>query len=224
MNELLRAAIAQGSWLVFPMAFVGGVLMGLNPCCLALFPAVGATCCAADCRQEGRSVPWKSALAFVVGTAAAMALLGLLAGWAGRGLAALPSWTRAGLGLVPILVGLHLLGWLPLPRPAPREARMGQSLMAAFTAGLGLSIILGSCGTPVLAALLSFAALQASPVRGGATLFIYGLGNGLPLVLVGTLASGLTQRWLQGRGQKVLERFMGASLIVLGYAMVWILA
>ena len=80
---------------------------------------------------------------------------------------------------------------------------MGQSLMAAFTSGTGLSIILGSCGTPVLAAL----ALLASPLRGNTALFLYRLGNGLALALVGTLARTLPSVGCWGADRKSWNGF-----------------
>lgn len=78
----LSGALTSGSLMALPLSLAGGVIVGLNPCCLALYPAAAASCCA------GReSHPWRStcdAVAFVLGIAAAMASLGIAISLAGH--------------------------------------------------------------------------------------------------------------------------------------------
>lgn len=107
-------ALSGGGFAALPLALAGGVVMGLNPCCLAFYPAVAATCCAVD---RG-ALAVRSAFAFVAGTAAATTLLGMLAAIAGHAVLGLGAWPRYAIAFVPLLMGTHLLGWarLPLPR------------------------------------------------------------------------------------------------------------
>lgn len=46
LMDLLRATLADGGFYAVPAALVGGLLTGLNPCCLPMYPAAAATCCA----------------------------------------------------------------------------------------------------------------------------------------------------------------------------------
>jgi len=77
LAELLRTSLSAGSLVALPLTFLGGVVTGLNPCCVALYPAAAATCCAS--RGERIRLAVGAALAFVVGLALATTSLGVFA-------------------------------------------------------------------------------------------------------------------------------------------------
>ena len=203
---------AGGGWAV-PLAIVGGMIAGLNPCCLAFYPAVTASCCA-TASDRRRMMPTRAAV-FVLGTALATTLLGVAAALAGHAVALLGRGPRYALAFIPILMGLHLIGWLRIPFPASGSARGGGGAAAAFGAGLLLSLVVGSCGTPLLAGILSFAAYKGSVLFGAVLLFVYGLGNGVPLLLVGTGLGAVMARF-QAR-QNLADGFAGVLLMGLGF-------
>ena len=121
----------------------------------------------------------------MLGIAVSVVLFGALAAYLGR-VAVMATPVRYAIAFLPILMGLYRLGWIGLPKMTPKTFRPG--LGGAFGTGLLLSLIIGPCGTPVFASVLSFAAYQQSFVYGGLLLFAYGIGNGRPLMLVGTAA------------------------------------
>lgn len=218
--DTLRAAAGTGGLVAVPLAFAGGVVASLNPCCVPLYPAAAATCCAG--RNESPAAGTKVAGAFVGGVATATALLGILAALAGRALTGLSGWASYAIAVVPIAMGLHLLGWVRIPMPSASARRRVNGVAGAFASGLFLSLVLAPCGTPILAAVLSFAAHQRSPAYGAALLFAYGLGVGLPMLLVGTAASGLARRLdLLGKTAWV-DRIAGGGLLALGFYLLWI--
>ena len=88
-------------------------------------------------------------------------------------------------------------------------------MVAAFGSGLLLSLVVGACGTPVLAGILSLAAYKGSVLFGAALLFVYGLGNGLPLLLLGTGLGAAVVR-VQAT-HRAADRFAGLLLIGLGF-------
>ena len=210
------AALSGGGFAALPLALAGGVVMGLNPCCLAFYPAVAATCCAVD---RG-ALAARSAFAFVAGTAAATTLLGVLAALAGHAVLGLGAWPRYAIAIVPLLMGTHLLGWARLPLPGAGVSWRGKGLAAAFLAGLLLSVVIGSCGTPVLASILSYAAYKGNLSFGAALLFVYGVGNGLPLLLVGAGAGELAQKAARSEWQRWAERAAGVVLLGLGFYLI----
>lgn len=216
---LLRASVAHGGLVALPLAFLGGVVTGLNPCCLPMYPAGAAVCCAS--RAEGALTTVRNALAFVAGMAAATALLGIVAALAGQALTGLGGWITYAVALVPLLMGLHLLGWLRLPLPSSGVNVRVRGVGGAFIAGLLLSLVLAPCGTPLLASVLSFAAYKKSIAYGAALLFVYGVGAGVPVLLVGTAASGLAQR-LDARGWRPwVDRATGVGLLLVGFYLLW---
>lgn len=207
-----QALAAGGGW-AFPFAIVGGLIAGLNPCCLAFYPAVAATCCAGT--HDRRCMVPSRAVAFVLGTAIATTVLGVAAAVAGHAVALIGRGPRYALAFIPIFMGLHLIGWLRVPLPANRSAWSGGSMVAAFGSGLLLSLVVGACGTPVLAGILSLAAYKGSVLFGAVLLFVYGLGNGLPLLLLGT---GLGTAVVRFQAiHRAADRFAGLLLIGLGF-------
>ncbi len=213
--ESLRAAASSGGLVAVPLALAGGVVAGLNPCCIPLYPAAAATCCAGRCDEATSSI--RSSGAFVAGVATATALLGVAAALAGRALAGVGGWASYGIALVPIAMGLHLLGWIRIPLPSFSGTVRAGGIAGAFATGLLLSLVLAPCGTPVLASVLSFAAYKQSIAYGAALLFAYGIGVGLPMLVLGAAAGGLARR-LDRLGWRVwVDRASGAALIALGF-------
>ncbi len=218
--DALRSAASAGGLVAVPLAFAGGVVAGLNPCCIPLYPAAAATCCAG--RAESPAAGFRLSGAFVGGVATATAILGVLAAFAGRALSGLGGWAPYAIGAVPIAMGFHLLGWIRIPMPsAPAVARV-KGVAGAFAGGLLLSLVLAPCGTPALAAVLSFAAHERSPAYGAALLFAYGLGVGLPMLLVGPAVSSLARR-LDCLGKSAwADRLAGSALLALGFYLLWV--
>ena len=215
--ETLSQALSGGNIAALPLALVGGMIAGVNPCCLALYPAAAGACCGST-QQQTLKRPLGNAIAFVLGIAVSVALLGSLAAYIGR-MAVVATPFRYAIALLPILMGVYRLGWIRLPKMAPKAFRPG--LGGAFGTGLLLSLIIGPCGTPVLASVLSFAAYKQSFLYGGLLLFLYGIGNGLPLVLVGTTAGGLLKRLDCSRFGNWIDPIVGGSLILLGFYLLW---
>ena len=218
--ESLQSAASVGGLVAVPLSFVGGVVAGLNPCCIPLYPAAAATCCAGRCDAPNAAI--KNSGAFVAGVAAATALLGVLAALAGRALTGLGGWVSYLIALVPLVMGLHLLGWMKVPLPTLTARSNGAGVVGSFVSGLLLSLIIAPCGTPVLASVLSFAAYKRSVAYGGTLLFAYGLGVGLPILVLGTAAGSLARR-LDNLGWRTwVDRGAGVALLMLGFYLLWI--
>ena len=213
---------SHGGLFALPAAFAGGLVMGLNPCCLAMYPAAAASCCAGACSSSKQRKPViEFAGFFVLGNALAITTLGVLAAAIGRTFGRLGGWAPYAIAFVPLLMGLHLLGWLRLPMPKGVSGPSMGGRVGALIGGLLLSLAIGPCGTPALAAILSYAAIKGSLVYAAALLFAYGLGNGLPLLLLGTVASGLTQRLAGAGWTRWIERVAGVAMLGLGFSLLW---
>ena len=208
-----HAIASAGVW-ALPMAAAGGVIAGLNPCCLALYPAVGASCCVNADGSAGRVV-FSRALLLVLGAALGTTILGVAAALAGHAVTSLGRGARYALAFVPIAAGLHLGGLLRIPLSASRPW-LGPGAVAAFGTGVFLSGVVSVCGTPVLAAVLSYAAYEGSIAFGGLLLFSYGIGNGLPLLVFGT-GIGVAAARLGTRVHRWLDGLAAVTFILLGF-------
>lgn len=214
----LRDALAGGSNLAVPLVLLGGLLAGLNPCCLAFYPPA-ASCCAPG--STNTEHPWRRVVAFVLGAALAMSCLGLFAALAGRVMGQFGASMRYAIAAVPLVMGLHLLGFLRLPLGSVPARIAPSNLAGAFGCGILMSVAVSSCSTPVLASVLSYVAYRGNVLYGAILLFVYGLGVGTPLLVFGTAASTVWGRLNRYRYQKWGDNISGTALVVLGLYLLW---
>lgn len=201
-----------------PLTFAGGLIAGVNPCCIALYPVAAGTCCAAP--AERMSMTLRRATAFALGVAIATSALGLLAALAGRTLRSFGTWPYLVIALIPIIAGLHLLGVVRLPLSWFRRSRAAQQ-SGALAAGFLAALLLAPCGTPILAAVLSYAAYVGSAATGTLLLFVYGVGLSVPLLLVGTVSGAASARLARSSAMVWIERASGVALIAMGLYLLW---
>jgi len=220
--DWLAPFLSTGSLLALPLVIVGGLITAFNPCCLPMYPAVlgylGGRANVAG--STGRSSLW-----FVLGMATATSLMGLLTASLGWVFGQFGSGFRLLLAAIPLLMGLHLLGLLPLPAFRLPGWRRGSELglAHAFSAGLLFSLAIAPCATPILLGILGLVALQGDLLYGGVLMFIYGLGAGLPLLLVG---HGL-EHWRHGLSNPAhwhrLRLLSGMLLLGVGVYLLWMI-
>jgi cytochrome c-type biogenesis protein len=166
LSEGFSQALAAGNMVALPLALLGGLVAGMNPCCLALYPAAAVACCSTQGQTIKRTLG--NAMAFVLGIAVAVASLGVLAAYVGR-MAVMGTPFKYAIAFLPLIMGVYRLGWIRLPLFAPKAFRPG--IGGAFGTGLLLSLIIGPCGTPVLVSVLSFASTSRASCMAGCCYF-----------------------------------------------------
>lgn len=86
--------------------------------------------------------------------------------------------------------------------------------LTAFGAGFLFSLAIAPCATPILLGILTLVAMQGDLFWGGLLMFIYGLGTGLPLLLIGHGYERL-QPWLttprRQRGLRTISRLLSSN-------------
>ena len=207
----------------FALAFLGGLLSFLSPCVLPLIPSYVGFLTGLSLEQvEGRrDTVLVHALWFVAGFSLVFVVLGLTASAVGVLLLNWRVWIGRIGGVLVILFGLYLLGIL---RPAflMRERRLQLAhkpvgyLGSAFV-GVTFGAAWTPCIGPILGAILTLAATQASVVHGTTLLAAYALGLAIPFVLT-ALALEQFLGWFQ-RFRPYLgwvDRIAGALLVLLG--------
>lgn len=207
-----------------------GLLTGLSHCVGMCGPLVGAFVMRRRAERRELSTPL---VLFQLGRLTTYLLLGAILGTAGYVLASLiREWQGVlsiGLGLLLALLGLSLLGLLPLQHWLTSAAvtrtvagwikRLNGSNHPAAPFGLGLANGLLPCG-PIYAMSL-LAATSGDPVKGAAIMLIFGLGT-LPAMLgIGLSISHLSVRLRSGlfRVAAVLVVLVGLQLALRGLAL-----
>ncbi len=182
-------------------AFAAGILALLSPCSALLLPSFFAYAFASRRALVARTMVFYLGLLMTLvplgtGASAASSLFyghrPLLIATAG--------WTIIGLGLLQLLGrGFAVPGAQRLQAAA--AARGGNGWLSTLVLGAVYGLA-GFCSGPVLGAILTVAATQDSPWRGGALLAVYALGMAAPLLVLAALWDRFdlgSRRWLRGR-------------------------
>lgn len=218
MAALSSDIFVHGNFLALPLVLAGGLLAGLNPCCVAMYPAATASCCAiSDSRKHGTLAN----LAFVVGAASATAMLGIAAALLGRVMGQFGTTARYAIAFVPMLMAFYLLGWLKLPTRQGPVKCVGSGLGAAFVSGVLLALLISPCGTPILASVLSYAAFKGNIALGTLLLFLYGVGSAAPVILLGSAATAALRRNGRAHWQDKMNWASGAILVATSFYLIW---
>jgi len=204
-EHLLQTSLAQPGPLTLGLVFSGGLLTSLGPCSLSLLPVTLAYLAGFSAHETdalatagpgaSRGLPWRRSLAFAAGIVSSLVLLGLASGWMGRLYGSVPGLVPLVVAAVAVLMGLNLLGLLPLRLPAgPDPERWRQRVpapLAPLAAGLAFGLAATPCTTPVLAVLLAWMAQSGRPLVGMLLLTAFGAGQVVPLLVAGTAAAAL---------------------------------
>ncbi|MBE9108303.1 sulfite exporter TauE/SafE family protein [Nodosilinea sp. LEGE 07298] len=192
-NQLVNDQLTHISWVSLSVVGLAGLLTSLSPCLLSMLPIMVGYMGGyeSDRRRDavGRS------LAFALGLATTLAVLGLIAGLFGYVYGQVAWGLPVVVSLVAIVMGLNLLGIVPLALPAGAGPTFeGWNLppwLRAYALGLTFGIVASPCSTPVLATLLAWISATQDPVLGSALLLAYAVGYVTPLVLAGTFTASL---------------------------------
>lgn len=221
MSEYIHSLVAGGSWVAFPVALLAGLVAGVNPCCLPIYPAA-AGCCSALRRETLRS-NIAVAAGFVLGGSLVMTVLGILTGLGGRLFIGVGPVGTYVIAAVVILAGLHLLRVIRLPIPSTSGRNIAaRGMVGAVAAGALFGLVITPCSTPVLAGLLAYVATTGDPLSGGLLLFLYGLGLGIPVMLIGTAAASFVERLSTATARRWADALSGTALVGVGLYLVWI--
>lgn len=201
-------------------AFVAGLLSITSPCVLPLIPIYLAHLAGVSLGARGmtnRARVMLNAVAFVVGFSVVFVLLGLAAGALGAFVADERVWLVRFGGVLLVIMGLHLIGFLRVPM-LDRERRLEVVPRAGGLGRLGSSVVVGAafgagwtpCVGPVLGAVLTLAAGRGQTGDAAVLLSAYALGFAVPF-LAAAAAVGSAPRILRR-----VNRHLGAASSVNG--------
>ncbi|HZR77265.1 cytochrome c biogenesis CcdA family protein [Bradyrhizobium sp.] len=211
-----------------PAALIAGLVSFLSPCVLPLVPPyliylTGASIEHLESEESAaaskRAVMISAAL-FVLGFSTVFVALGASASLVGSLIRAWSAQLSILAGAVIIVMGLHFLGLtrigllmregrLPIPKPV--------GLWGAYVMGLAFAFGWTPCIGPILAAILSIAAAEATVTKGAGLLAIYSAGLGIPFLIAAFMVEQFSALFARMKGQLAnVERAMGVLMIVTG--------
>lgn len=206
--------------LAFGVVYVGGVLVSFTPC---VYPVIPLTVAYVGGRSGGsRSKGFFLSLVYVLGMAVAYTAIGGFAALTGRLFGQIQSnpWVHVVVANIVILLGLSMLDVFEIPVPPilsrlPSKTR-GQGYWGSFFVGLTSGFILGPCSAPVLCVILGYVAAQQSVVYGMSLLFVFSLGMGTLLILLGTFTGLLASLPRAGAWMVRVKHLFGWLMLLIG--------
>jgi len=222
LSAALGQVLTNRPVLAYGASYLGGMLATASPCILASIPLVigfvGGYAGGSKRQAFLYSVTFVLGLAVVMSAlGAAAALMGTMFGMSG------PAWYFI-LAAVLIIMGLHLAGVIDLKLATSQKwlpQRTG--LLGALLLGMLFGTVLSPCASPVLAVILTLAAVQQKVAYGSSLLFAYALGQGTLIILAGT-CTGVIESFLQSRGSRLslgLQKAAGGLLFLAGLYMAY---
>jgi cytochrome c-type biogenesis protein len=213
-----------------PAALAAGIISFLSPCVLPLVPPymiylTGATIeqlADRDATVTSKSAVMMSASMFVLGFSTVFVALGASASAVGALIRAWSTQLSVIAGIAIIVMGLHFLGLTRigfLMREGRLTAPKPIGLWGAYVMGLAFAFGWTPCIGPILAAILSVAASEATVTRGAGLLAVYSAGLGIPFLLAAFAIERFSSFFTRAkRHLHNVERAMGVLMIATGIA------
>lgn len=210
----------------FSLAFVAGVLSFLSPCVLPLVPSyvtfiTGVSfdrLAAPEDRKRIRFLTVTNSLAFISGFSAVFIALGASASFIGQWLLEYQDWIRIIGGILVIIFGLFIAGFLKLNffMKERRVHLQGKPAGYAGTFIVGMTFAAGwtPCIGPILGSILLYASSKGSAVYGLKLLSVYSLGLAVPFFIAAYAINGFLAY------TKVLYRFMRPIMLLSGLVLI----
>jgi cytochrome c-type biogenesis protein len=202
-------------------AFIWGILsIVLSPCHLASIPLI-----IGFIDKQGPITTKRAfalALLFASGILITIGLIGLITSLMGRMMGDIGPWGNYFVAVIFLVVGLHLLGVIPLPflEKGANPAFQKKGLLAALILGLIFGVALGPCTFAYMAPMLGVAFSVASTrlFYALSLMLAYALGHCSVIVFAGTFTE-VVQRYLNwnenSKGAAILKKACGI-LVILG--------
>jgi len=224
----LSHAVEGAPLVALTASFIWGILsIVLSPCHLASIPLIIGFISGQGPTITARRAFSLSAL-FAVGILITIGAIGAITAAAGRLMGDVGAWGNYFVAVIFLIVGLHLLGVIPMPWSGPGRVGMKRKgALAAFILGLVFGIALGPCTFAYMAPMLvlTFNLASTKLVYGILLLAMYGVGHCSVIVLAGTCTE-LVQRYLhwtdRSRGAAILRGVCGVLVILGGLYLIYI--
>jgi thiol:disulfide interchange protein DsbD len=226
LSQTLQGQLEAGSAAAVFVVFAAGVLTSFTPCVYPMIPVTVTYIGGASAGSRRRAVTLS--LVYVLGMAIVYALLGVAAAMFGK---IFGNFTRTpivygAVGLLIVLFGLGMLDLYAIRVPAffsgvQREGVRRGGYPGAALMGIAAGFVAAPCTAPVLGLLLTYVASTGRVVWGGALLFLFALGLGTLLLLVGIFSGMLGSLPRAGAWMDRLKKGFGVAMLVVGAWFLW---
>jgi cytochrome c-type biogenesis protein len=220
----LQEYLSASSLLAYPAAFLAGVAISFTPCVYPVIPIqlgfIGGQTIATAETKRVHLRGFTLSLLFVGGMAAVYAALGAFASLTGTlfGIWAASPWAYIVLGNIILVLALSMLDAFQLPTPQFlvnwNPARKGKGYVSAVLVGAASGLVVGPCTAPALGLALAYVGAQDNVLFGTSVLFVFALGMGVLMIVLGTFSGALAAMPRSGQWMVRVKKGLGVVMIV----------
>lgn len=220
LTQLLKINLEGTSIVAYPVAFIAGILISFTPCVYPLIPIIIGYI--GGKQEKSRIKIFLLSLFYVIGVALTYAGLGIFASLSGRlfGQIQTNPIVYIVVANIIILFGLSMLDVFVLPIPSfllgSKIKGTRGNILGALVIGFTSGFVVAPCTAAVLGALLSYVSTRQNLFFGGSMLFIFALGMGTVLILIGTFTGMLISLPKPGAWTVKIQKIFGWAMILLG--------
>ena len=207
-------------WLVYLLAFLGGVVSSISPCSIGLLPVIVSFIIGK--KEDAQVHHIRTVLQiffFVLGLALTLSAVGIFCALTGKvfGSQSGPYWGLIMASLI-LIFGLYMLEIIEIPMPVfvkslPQNKNNNIVFYPMFIGAL-FAFAATPCSTPILAAILAYASVKANVMNAAILLFLFSLGQSLILVIAALFTSLFKQLLKINQFSGILLKISGVILVV----------
>jgi len=204
-------------WVRFLLALLLGFLLSLTPCIYPMIPiTVGIL------QSQGSKSVWRNlflSLTYTLGIATTFALLGTIAAFSGSMFGSFMNnpWVVGCIVLLILYLAGSMIGWYELYIPSwlqpTNNTVKGSSLLSIFMFGVASGTVASPCLSPGLLLLLTLVTTLNNILLGFGLLFVFGIGLGIPLLIIGTFSGSLNVLPQAGQWMVDVKQFFGFIML-----------
>ena len=226
----LQSYLAGNSLMAFPAAFLAGLLISFTPCVYPIIPIqlgfIGGRT-AAGTGEVGELTSkfnfhgFRLSILFVVGMSIVYAALGAFASLTGTlfGVWASSPWTYIVVANIILLFALSMFDVFSLQAPQFlskwNPEKKGKGYLSALLIGASSGLVVGPCTAPALGATLAYVGTQGNVVFGTLVLFVFALGMGTLMIVLGTFSGAVSLLPRSGGWMAKVKIVFGILMIII---------
>lgn len=221
MSDLTSLNLSSmGPLVAASSVFIGGVLSAFNPCCFPMIPTIVALL-SNHSKAHKLKAGFIAAL-FVFGFAVATGLMGAASVGLGIVFGRLGKSFNYVVALIPIVMAFQLLGLIRFRLPMKNtQNKTHEGFLGAIVTGFTFALVIVPCATPIFASVLAYAAYSKSVVYGSFLLFLYGVGVGVPLVIMGSFMGLMGVFKYVQIHKTIINNLTVVALVAIGLYLIW---
>ncbi|HUN55701.1 MAG TPA: cytochrome c biogenesis protein CcdA [Smithella sp.] len=205
--------------LAFLAAYLGGLVISFTPCTYPLIPVTVGLIGAHESSSKVRG--FFISLFYVAGIALTYSILGAAAALSGRifGQMQTTPWTYFIMANLCLVMGLSMFDVFNISLPVPHRLiklagnNNNKGFLDSFLIGAVSGVVIGPCTAPALAVLLGYVAMKTNLLLGISLLFVFAIGMGTLLMIVGTFAGVIAAIPKSGAWMTKIKYISGMILI-----------